>query len=400
MSAMASIFHRLIFATTFIAGLTAGCGSAHLEAGRRCLKAGNLQVAVELLDQGVSVEPGNQELRQLAIMTRQIYQHGLRQEVDRLVGSGRYLLALGRLVELEELSRRAEQISMPGDLPADVERERSEVAARAVEMLGRALDRRSSRGIPVKADLAVCRQLLALAENDQSVQRTCDRLRSRFKLLAVLEEAPGTTPGTRELFPQIDRLLREKNPELIELTDAASGRHTAVMSFWVGPPVVDEAPWRLKKRDAFFRWVPKLDRNGRQIVETVVVPPTARQIADAKENQRPPPPPKEVRKKVWERIFGEFRVFHSRRSVGLPYRVIIRDLRSQTLAVVFSGMVRSSSESSYYEYSGDPRGETPAPVPYRGRTSAPALLSRRALAERALAELPRRVVSTTLKRVE
>ena len=381
-------------------GLLAGCGSAHLKAGKNCLGAGNLPLAVEYFDQGVVAEPGNAEMRQLGVVARQVYEHELRQEIDRLVRSKRFLLALGRLVELEEIARGAEKLSMPADLVPEVEREKAGVAKQAVEQLGRAMEERGGRGIAVRADLATCRQLLALVENDETVKRTCDRLLARFKLLAVLEGAAGTLAVTKDLFPGIRKLLIEKNPELIEIVDRESGRHTAVMQLWVGEPVVQDIPFRMTKRQAFHRWIPKRDRRGRQIEEIVVIQPTAEEYANAQKVGLPPPEPKKVRKKVWELITGEFKVFAAERSVSLEYRVAIQDLRTKTLAAVFSGVVSSASVSSYYEYSGDPRGEDRAPVSCRGRGCAPDLSSASDLAFQALARIPGRVVDTTLKRVE
>jgi hypothetical protein len=365
------------------------------------MAAGNLTAAVEHFDQGVGEEPGNSQMRELGILARQLYTHALRQDIDRLVRSGRFLLAMGRLVELEEMSRRAEQVSMPGDLPADLERERAEVTGKATKQLGQAMETRGGRSIAVKADLAACRQLLALVENDEAVKRTCDRLRSRFLLLAVLEEAPDTAPVTRKLFVGIEQQMKEKNPELIEIVDKASGRHTALMELWVGEHVVREIPLRMTQRKAFHRWIPKKDRRGRQLFDERVIHPTAKQVADAKKRGLPPPKPKTVRKQVWEEISGEFRVFAAERSATIAYRVTIQDLRSKTVAVEFSGVVHAASESKYYEYSGDPRGEDRPPVRCcKGRGCAPALLSGSELAIRALAQIPGRVVNTTLERVE
>ena len=379
----------------------AGCGSAHLKAGKNCLAAGNVPLAVEYLDEGVTAEPGNSEMRELGIVTRQIYEHMLRQEIDRLVRSSRFLLALGRLMELEDLARRAERLSMPADLVPVVERERFEVAQKAVKALGVALEKRTGRSIAVKADLAACRQLLALVENDESVKRTCDRLRSRFKYFAVLQEAPGTLQITRKLFVGIEQQLRDKNPELIEIVDLASGKHTASLELWVGKPVVKDIPLRMTVRRAFHRWIPKRDRRGRQLEDIILIQPTAEEVANNQKVGLPPPEPKKVRKKVWEEISGEFKVFASERSVSLPYRVTIQDLRSKTVAVEFGGMVNARSESTYYEYNGDPRGEDRPPIRCcKGRGCAPALLSGSELTIRALAQIPGRVVSVTLERVE
>ena len=390
-----------ILAFILVVGLLAGCGSAHLKAGKNCLAAGNMPLAVEYLDEGVAAEPGNAEMRELGIVTRQTYGHALRREIDRLVGSGRFLLALGRLMELEEMARRAEKLSMPADLVPEVERERAGVAKQAIEALGLAMEKRTGRSIAVKADLAACRQLLALVENDESVKRTCDRLRSRFKLLALLQEAPDTNPVTRKLFVGIEQQLREKNPELIEIVDRASGKHTALLELWVGKPVVKDIPLRMTVRRAFHRWIPKKDRRGRQVFDERVVHPTAEEIEDAQKRGLPPPKSKTVRKKVWEEISGEFKVYAAERSAVVPYRVTIQDLRSKTVAVMFEGMVNARSESTYYEYSGDPRGEDRPPVRCcRGRGCAPALLSGSELAVRALAQIPGRVVSVTLERVE
>jgi hypothetical protein len=365
------------------------------------MAAGNLTAAVEHFDQGVGEDPGNSQMRELGVLARQLYTHALRQDIDRLVRSGRFMLAMGRLVELEEMSRRAEQVSMPGDLPADLERERAEVTQKATKQLGQAMETRGGRSIAVKADLAACRQLLALVENDEAVKRTCDRLRSRFLLLAVLEEAPDTAPVTRKLFVGIEQQMKEKNPELIEIVDKASGRHTALMELWVGEHVVREIPLRMTQRRAFHRWIPKKDRRGRQVFDERVIHPTAKQVADAKKRGLPPPKPKKVRKQVWEEISGEFRVFAAERSATMAYRVTIQDLRSKTVAVEFSGVVHAASESKYYEYSGDPRGEDRPPVRCcKGRGCAPALLSGSELAIRALAQIPGRVVNTTLERVE
>ena len=195
-------------------------------------------------------------------------------------------------------------------------------------------------------------------------------------------------------------MMVEKNPELIEIVDLASGRHNAQMKLWVGQPVIRETPFRMTQRRAFHRWIPKKDRRGRQIVDEIVIQPTAEQIEDAEKRGLPPPKPKKVQKKVWELISGEFRVFAAERSATLAYRVTIQDLRSKTVAVDFSGVAHTRSESSYYEYSGDPRGEDRVPVRCKGRGCAPALPSGKELACRSLVKIPGRVVSTTLERVE
>ena len=366
------------------------CGSAHLDNGRRYLAKGNLPVAIEILDRGVIAEPKIAELRDAAIEAHQVYERDLRQDIDRLINNRRYLLALGRLVELEDVSRRALQLSMPAEIPQRVEKERHQAVAKAVVQLEKQLDQRQGRGKPMRADLDGCRQIQALVARDSSIARICERLLAHFKLHAVLQVDKDSVSVVMDLGAFIRQRMRAKNPELIALIPAASPRQNARMIVWIGKASKDESPWYLASRKAFHRWVPKLDRTGSQIEETVVIAPSG---VDAK--------PTKKRKKVWELISGEYRIFRSARRISLPYEVRIEDLRTSTIVVMHTASIQVDSRSSYYEYVGHPAGQTdPPPVPAQGRRGAPSLQSHRVLVSQALRRLPDQVVQATLERLE
>jgi hypothetical protein len=252
----------------------------------------------------------------------------------------------------------------------------------------------------VKSDLATCRQLLALQKNAESIQRTCDRLRSGFKLVAVLEPRPGSAPEATAVQPAVRQLLIDRNPELLELVDESSGTHNAKMELYVGQPQPHDTGWVMVGRDAYHTWVPKRDKKGRQIQETVVEQPSKKEIEEAKRDKKPRPKPKKKKKKVYELVEGEYRVYRASRSVRIPYAVVIEDLRRKTIPVWFGGTVEERSTSAYYDFSGNKKARKSPPVPAEGRGRAPRLLDMRVLQARARAKVPRQVVDTTLGRVE
>jgi hypothetical protein len=397
---MIALMCRWITCSMFVASLLAGCTSAHLEAGRDTLARGNLPVAIELLDRGVGAEPKDTELRDAAILTRQNHARGLRQDIDRLVRSKRYLMAVGRLLVLEDLARRAQALNMPGEQTPDLERERRAVVTEAVTQLGRKLDERSGRGLALKADLEACRQLLALLEDDRAVTRACDRLRTRFKLVATLELVAGSAPGAQTVLAELPKLVRARNPELLELLDSDGDGRNARLSLWVGSSQQGQTGWVEVKREALHRWVPKLNQKGRQVEQTVIVQPSQKAIKQAAKQGRPRPKPKRVRRKVFEPVSGEVRVQRATRWVRVPFALTIEAQRTASLVVAIQGMAEARSVSAYYELDGDPRSLKKPPTKIRGRENAPALATHRALNESALAKIPGLLVDPMLERIE
>ena len=378
-----------------------GCGSAHLATAKRYEARGNLPLAIEILDAGVTHSPGDAELKDALILVSQTYQRQLGQDVERLVENSRPVLALRRLILWEELARRASQIPIPTEDPSDLENRRRTLARQAIEQLGQSLDERAGRGHDVKADLATCRQLLALLGDDPSVANSCDRIRRRFKLVVILSDAaPGGSKAT-DLFQPITATIAHKNPELLEVVDRSAGRHNASLQLFVGDPELVDTGWVMVDRDAFHDWVPKRTKKGKQVEETVVVQPTKKEIEETKKKKKPAPKPKKKSKKVYEPVAGEFRHFRSVRTVSLSYRVVIEDLRDHEVPIVISGHHRVTSESRYHEYSGDGRGRELRKVdtPYGRRKAAP-LASARDLTTRVLREVPETIVKSLLERIE
>lgn len=380
--------------------LLPACGSPYLLAGRASLAAGDLPIAIELLDVGLSKEPGNTELHQTLIVAHQSYQHELRGELDRLGRAGRHTMALGRLLLLSESARRAQTLGLPTEPVTELDGQRVKLTMAAKGALEQSLDERASRGAADVSDLAACRQLVALSESDDAAARMCDRLRSRFRHLAVLATEDPSHPNTAALFPAISQLIKARHPELIEIIDGAEGSATSRLFIQLGEPTVVETGWVEVKRNAYRTWVPKLDKRGRQIVETVSVKPSAKEVERAKKNGEKPPKTKKKKKKVWRQVSGEYRSYRSRRQVTLPYAVSLRDLRDDGLVFSVPGVQQVASESRYYTYSGHPKARTSPPPGAPSRGQARSLTSTEGLVAQILGALPTPIVDAVLERVE
>jgi hypothetical protein len=338
--------------------LLAACGSPYLRAGRAYVAQGRDPIAVEVLAAGLARTPDDEEVRSALLVALQTVGFQLRDDVDHLVDSRRYTLALGRLMLLEENARHARELGLPAEDPAGLGKERRELALRAVRQMELALDLRSGRGSAVKADLVACRRLAALAPRP-AVQRICQRLRQQLGRVVVLasdREASGSTPA---LLADLTAEIQRRNPELLEVVSGAAGRHDARLVLALREPRHLETGWVPVHREAYHTWVPKLDRGGRQVEMLAVERPSRAEIEEAGQKGQPPPEPRESMEKVWEQVRGEYRHYLAVRSVAIPFEIALEDLRNDTLLLVHSGTGLARSESRYVEYRGHPRARAP-----------------------------------------
>jgi hypothetical protein len=380
--------------------LLAACGSPHLQAGRAYVADGRESIAVEVLAAGLTRAPEDEALRSALLVAMQTLGFELRDDVDHLVESGRYTLALGRLLSLEENARHARALGLPAPDPDGLGKERAELALRAVRQMERALDRRSGRGNAVVADLVACRRLAAMAPRP-GVLRTCQRLRRQLGRAVVLAAGRGASEATPALLEDLAAELERRNPELLELVPVAAGRHDARLVVRLREPRLLDSGWVPVRREAYRTWVPKLDRSGRPVEALAAERPSRAEIEEARQKGQPPPTPRESMEKVWEQVRGEYRHYRAVRSVAIPFEVALEDLRDDTLLLVHSGTGRARSESRFVEYRGHPRardarraGAAPA------RVDAKPLSSWAALSERAERSIVVDIVDAVLEKVD
>jgi len=346
--------------------LLAACGSPYLRAGRAYVAEGRDPIAVEVLAAGLARTPDDDEIRRDLAIALQSVDFQLRDDVDHLVDSGRYTLALGRLLQLEENARHAGTLGLPAEDPGGFGAERRELTLRAVRQMERAMDIRSGRGRAVKTDLVACRRLTALAP-DAGVRQTCQRLRRQLGRVVVLTPGREASTVTRAVLVDLTTELQRRNPELLEVVPPAAGRHDARLVVTLREPRQMDSGWVQVHREAYHTWIPKLDRRGRQVEALAVEQPSRADVDEARQKGQPPPEPRESMEKVWEHVRGEYRHYRTVRSVAIPYEVTLEDLRNDTQLLVHAGTGRAHSESRYVEYRGHPRardaeraGGTPA----------------------------------------
>jgi hypothetical protein len=379
----------------------AGCGSPYLVASRPYVEQGSSALAVEVLARGLADDPKNPELKEALVAAEQRHQYELRDELDRLVGSERYLAALARLVVLEDSARHLAPLGVPGEDPAALGRERADLEKRALTSLQVEQDSRTDRNADVRNDVNACYQLLAMLEKDDAVARQCERLRSRFRLSVVLEPAPASTPLAGGILAGIDGETRRRHPRLFEVVDRAANSNNGVLRVFVGAPRTSETGFVQVGRDAFHTWVAKVDKKGKQLEEEVTEQPSKDEIEKAKKDGKPAPKAKKVKKKVWEEVRGEVRRYKNARVVRVPVRVVVESLTDDTLAFELEREQLATSASEYHEYTGDPRARAEhQPKTPEGRASAPALKGEAELVSTALASLPTEIVATILEKVE
>lgn len=381
--------------------LAAGCGSPYLVASRPYVEHGSSALAVEVLARGLADDPRNPELKEALVAAEQRHEYELRDDVDRLVASERYLAALARLVVLEDSARHLAPLGVPGEDPAALGRERADLEKRALASLQVEQDSRTDRNADVRHDVGACYQLLAMLEKDDAVARQCERLRSRFRLSVVLEAAPASAPTVVNILGGIDSETRRRHPRLFEVVDRGANRDNGVLRVFVGAPRTTDTGFLLVGRDAFHAWVAKVDKKGKQLEEEVTEPPSKDDVEKAKKAGKPAPAPKKVKKKVWEEVRGEVRRFKNARVVKVPVRVVVESLTDDTLAFELEREQVATAASEYHEYTGDPRAKAEhVPKTPEGRASAPVLESEPQLVSRALAQLPTEIVAAILEKVE
>jgi len=379
----------------------AGCGMGHLATGQTYVQRGNLPVAVEYFDAGLVKSPNDEELRDAMIVAEQTYHWQLRDEIDRLKDAGAYLLALSKLTELIERGHRLKSIRLPGEELSSLDQERTQATREARKHLANDLDKRAGRSQVLPSDLRACRQLQTLGQADAMVDRRCAQLQKRLQISASIQVLAGAHPNTNAVSQLIEQKVLAKNPELIQFVAATSDQRNAVMKIYLESPQQNDTGWYLTKRDAYHTWVEKLDRKGRPIKRTITIPPSAQAIANAKKQKKEPPKAKQVSKQVYIQVKGEYRYYAKVRSISIPYRLTIEDLRKNETVIAFEGTVRQESKSQYHEYQGHPRATNGNSHPGgRGKHTAVQLQSPSDLAGKVIDKISSQVAASILKRVE
>lgn len=327
----------------------------HLTMGKTYQARNNFPLAVEYFDAGLSQNPDNEELKDAFIIAEQNYQWRLRQQIDRLVEAKSFLQATQQLVELKERGIRMKALTLPGEDPIALESEFEALKQKAIAQLQKDLDQRGNRSFIMTSDLRACKQLMALETDDPLITRRCSQIVNKLKLIAAIKVHPDSYPEGYKLPDSLGALIRNANPELLEIVPTQSPNKNAEITVYFGAPQVNDTGWYISKQDSYHQWVEQLDKRGRPMTRVLTIPPTPAEIKAAKDAGREVPKAKTVRKKLWVEVQGNYMFFSSDRTIRVPYRLTITDLRNQTTRLELDGLSSSKSSSTYYTYRGDQR---------------------------------------------
>jgi hypothetical protein len=379
---------------------TTACHMSHLAGGQAYLSRGNYPLAVEYFDEGLQRDPKSAVLRDALILSEQMYQWQLRDEIDRLIESGAYLLAITKLLVLDERARRMSHLQLPGEELTSLRSERAEVTKKAQKRLFMELDSRANRSRALRSDLRTCRQLQALEFGNELLQRRCDRLLKRLKLNAAVKVAANSSDLSGGLVSRLRAEIHAENPELIEVLDTNSDKENAYLHMFIGEARSRESGWFVSNRSVYRRWIEKRDSRGKLIKKKVWVSPSEAEKNRAKKEKRPPPKATQKLKQVYEQVRGEYVKFQSTRSVAIPYRIRIENLREQTIVTALEGTARSDAQTFYYKFRGDPRAAKPELRAKTGRNTAAALPSSKQLTELTIRKISSEARTKILERLE
>jgi hypothetical protein len=381
--------------------LNAQCGNANAEAGQRYLTRGQTALAWEYLQAAVAEEPHDEAVRDQAILAQETQKHAITEAVGQLTETQQPLRALSQLVVLEEAQAAGKALQLAPEGAEALAGQKHALIDAAGKRLQQDLDARLSRSTPRPSDLVACDTLQSLVPDDTDVSRACDRLVRAFKHVAVVELVPGSFPAGSGVAAATVQAIAGQHAELLESLAAASGEENAKLQIFVDAPKATSFDYTLERRDVYHTFVPRLDREGRQITETVMVPPSADDIAQAQQQHRPAPGPHPEVKKVFEEVVGEYRHFLAARDVAVRYWATLIDQRDGTLVTSVSDIARARSESRFALYSGDPRAQRP---PERGlamrRGDAPALRPEADLIREAFNSMPAQISTAMIRGTE
>ena len=378
--------------------LCAGCAS-HLSVGGTYQSQDSLPLAVEYYDAGLAEDPGNQALKDAFIVAEQTYQWRLRRQLDRLVEAHSYLQAIKIMAELQERALRMQHLTLPGEDPAQLDREYARLKQLALTQLEQDLDTRANRSYVLNTDLRACRQLLALGGQDSLLERRCEKILNSLKLLADIQVEPRSYPEGFHLVAPLQQAITLTNPELLQIVPSRSERKNATIVLYLGTPQVQDTGWFVAKRDAYHQWTKQLDRHGRPLKKTITIKPPQAKIDAARKAGQNPPQPQKKEKYLWEQIRGEYTHYESVRSVEIPYRVTVRDQKTQTDVARFDGSIEQRSQSGYYHFAGDSRARKSISG-NEGRHQASPMLTVSALIRQARNALPDVLSKTILHQID
>lgn len=387
----------LVFAcaTISIAG-SPGCGSPYLRTGYLHQQRGELAIAVEAFAAGLAETPENAELREAYVAAAQLYEVYLRREQELLTTPDTPALGLGRAFEIEQLARTCATYGLCADETPARQRERQQAEDQIADLLSRDLDRRLSRGHDDSSDLIACQRTAAFRP-DATIARTCERLRSRFRMIAKVRTAGSSHPETPHVASTIERLVRTANCETFEIVSEDNALVNASLVLDIGNREERSQPWTLSLLERYHTWVPKRDGSGNQVEEVVSREPSPADIEKANREGKKKPGPKEEKKKVWEQVEGTYREYSRSRTVMVPYSVTLIDERMGAIIFALTGIAEAESTAHYHEYEGDRRAKTSS---YKGAPQPTPLEEPSVLESRALDELAERLARRILEKIE
>ena len=210
---------------------------------------------------------------------------------------------------------------------------------------------------------------------------------------------PRSYPEGFHLVAPLQQAITLTNPELLQIVPSRSERKNATIVLYLGTPQVQDTGWFVAKRDAYHQWTKQLDRHGRPLKKTITIKPPQAKIDAARKAGQNPPQPQKKEKYLWEQIRGEYTHYESVRSVEIPYRVTVRDQKTQTDVARFDGSIEQRSQSGYYHFAGDSRARKSISG-NEGRHQASPLLTVSALIRQARNALPDVLSKTILHKID
>jgi len=310
-------------------------------------------------------------------------------------------MAVVKLTELLERSKRMSTVQLPTELSEEIEVELKQLTQQAATQLSEDLDQRSNRSQVLVSDLQACRQIQALEIDDHFINRRCDLLLNQLKLVASTITTSDSHPLGHQVIEALKQKIIAQNPELLGFTKPSAKDRNAQMHLKLGPYSQSDTGWYLSGRDTYHTWVKKLDKKGRPITRRVAVPapPPTKKV---EQNQKKEKEEKKFEdKQVWIQIRGDYRFYQNQRNISLPFQLTLVDLRDNSQVVAYEGHVQSQSIRRYFDFLGHPRARKT--INNRGREgqhTAPPLESVDTLLRQAAGNISTPLAKVILKRIE
>lgn len=393
-----------------------GCHT-NLSVAKDYYSRGNWPLAMELLAaEAQQSDAANEELDAMLLVTDQMQQFKLRNEMDRLQQQRSYLMALQRWLALAEHAQFMASVGRKTVDQASLDEARTTLVSGAVETLQTDFEERQSRDTVLPTDLRVCRQLEALATDDlpkqaADVASQCDRLLRALEVVASMHLAPQSQPLGNTVMVRIAKEVDRRNPEIFRLTSQDASDRNAALTLNISGPEVVESEWYESSRFEVHKMLPKLDKKGRpvtekvRVIKTVKVKPTQREYEAALAAGEPPPKVREiekqveVEKKVYEPVDGTVVEMRRDRKFHMSFWLQVEHLRSHSILTTLADEVEYQTHSTYEIVTGHPRMREIAGVSGTPETASE-MESVEALTGRALDHVVSHLANTLIERMQ